>query len=142
MVHSLAKIDTQVLIIIVIMNSNNDYSCSLTVNLFPHQYVSVEEMQAHESNYILQVDDTRIIRRVNILGDMTGMGKTLSILTLISNTLHETRCFYPERHEDHRYLQLVEQGEDLQIPGREPVLLTVGSYPYALGVGAHGLVCP
>nr|QBK87185.1 MAG: DEAD/SNF2-like helicase [Marseillevirus LCMAC201] len=71
------------------------------MKLFPHQYISVEEMQDHESNYILDSDGIRIIRRVGVLGDMTGMGKTISMLTLISNTLCETRFFYPERREDH-----------------------------------------
>ncbi len=84
------------------MNSN-DYSRYLKIKLFPHQYVSVEKMQDHESNYILQENDIRIIRRINVLGDMTGMGKTLSMLTLIASTPYERRCFYPERREDHLF---------------------------------------
>jgi hypothetical protein len=73
----------------------NEY---LKVSLFPHQYSSLEAMLDREGNYLVEDHGTVFIRRINILGDMTGMGKTLSVLALVALT--DSRYFLPERRED------------------------------------------
>lgn len=59
---------------------------SFKTKLFYHQLRAVKLMEEQENQFEFIKNGQRIVRRVNVLGDMTGFGKTYEMLALIART--------------------------------------------------------
>lgn len=56
---------------------------NLKINLFPHQLASVYMMEELESTHCVLSEESKTFTNIAINGDMTGYGKTLSMIALI-----------------------------------------------------------
>lgn len=85
----------------------------LKINLFPHQLASVYMMEELESTHCVTDEHGKTFTNIGINGDMTGYGKTLSMIALIMRdrmdwdmtTEHVEEKVYPmSSHHIKRYL--------------------------------------
>ena len=56
---------------------------NLKINLFPHQLASIYNMEKFESENIIEKDNYVIETKIGINADISGYGKTLSMIGLI-----------------------------------------------------------
>ena len=81
----------------------------VTVQLFPHQLKSIEDMERLEQQHEIALTTGLFLEtRVGLLSDMPGYGKTLSMLGLIDRSRHEEMPaqFVHEKVSSHPYVCL------------------------------------
>jgi len=86
----------------------------LKVKLYPHQLASIYKMEEFESNNFIYKDNCIIDTKIGVNGDISGYGKTMSMIGLIARNKMEWNLEKPFVFEKTEILSKIPIFQDLK----------------------------